>query len=161
MLFRSGDTPTLPTTVSVEDNLVMQYDFRSIYGSLLKDWFCVSGEDSKSILFNEFQSLPLVTNAACTTATHEANQLAGQELISNYPNPFNQITNIKFTTDGSFSMIQIFNLAGQLVATPHAGVVPAGERVIYWNSEDLGVGNYYARLQNGGVSQVRAMVKVR
>jgi uncharacterized protein (DUF1501 family) len=156
-----GSTPTLPGTVTVEDNLIMQYDYRSLYTSLLKDWFCVSQNDLRGIMFRDFQSIPLVTNPNCTSATHEANQLAGKELISNYPNPFTESTNIKFETDGSFSMIQIFNLSGQIIATPHAGILPAGEHVINWDSQDLPSGNYYARYQNGDLSQVRAMIKVK
>jgi len=36
-----GTTPDIPTSVSPEDNVPMQYDFRSVCASLLKDWFCV------------------------------------------------------------------------------------------------------------------------
>src|SRR5437868_2115566 len=33
-----GSNPTIPTTVSVNDNIPMQYDFRSVYATILENW---------------------------------------------------------------------------------------------------------------------------
>jgi len=40
-----GNNPTLPTNATVNDNIPYQYDFRSIYASVLKQWFCVNATD--------------------------------------------------------------------------------------------------------------------
>ena len=32
----------------------MQYDFRSVYASVLKDWFCLEQEDIDSVLLNTY-----------------------------------------------------------------------------------------------------------
>ena len=34
-----GNNPSIPSAITVNDNVPMQYDFRSVYASLLQDWF--------------------------------------------------------------------------------------------------------------------------
>ena len=36
-----GPNPTLPTNAGVNDNVARQLDYRSVYTSILKDWFRV------------------------------------------------------------------------------------------------------------------------
>ena len=157
-----GTNPILPTKPQWDDNVVMQYDFRSVYASILKDWFCVPNKDLQEVFFKNYQTLAIVNPSACiTTATHESNQDAGEKLINIYPNPFTEITNIGFKSNGGHTTIQIFNSAGKIVAVPVNKHFEEGNQVISWNSEDLPAGIYYCRLQNGSISQVQNMLKVR
>ena len=39
----TGTNPVIPANANVNDNLAMQFDFRSVYASILQNWFCVSG----------------------------------------------------------------------------------------------------------------------
>lgn len=57
-----GKNPIIPSTATAEDNLEMQYDFRAIYASLLKDWFCVADANIDTILKYHFDTLPLIKN---------------------------------------------------------------------------------------------------
>jgi uncharacterized protein (DUF1501 family) len=157
-----GNNPTIPTVAKEEDNLIMQYDFRSVYSSVLKDWFCIPETDLKTIFFKNYQALPIVSPAICIpTATHENNQVAGEKILEIYPNPFTEITNIGFRSNGGHTMIQIFNSAGQIVASPINQEMEEGKHQIYWNSENLPAGTYYCRFQNGAISQLTNMLKVR
>ncbi|TAL48530.1 MAG: DUF1501 domain-containing protein, partial [Chitinophagaceae bacterium] len=36
-----GDNPVIPANATVNDNVPFQYDFRSVYASVLEKWFCV------------------------------------------------------------------------------------------------------------------------
>ena len=54
-----GTNPSIPSVISSSDNIPMQYDFRSVYASLLQDWFCVPPGDLNSILLNNYQTLPI------------------------------------------------------------------------------------------------------
>ncbi len=157
-----GNLPTIPKILTNQDNIPMQYDFRSVYASILKDWFCVPSADVETILLKKYQFLPLISSAGCIpTAVHEQNQQAGVSLLNIYPNPFEQIVNINFETQEGHTSIQIFNTMGQLIATPAQGYFNEGQHNIYWNSENLSAGTYYCRLQNGTSSQVLPMIKVR
>jgi hypothetical protein len=50
---------------------------------------------------------------------------------------------------------------GRLIATLAEADYQPGEYSVTFNAEGLPAGVYYARLQNGAVQQVRAMLKVR
>jgi len=156
-----GNPPELPSTTTSDDILPMQYDFRSVYSSILRDWFCVDPTDITTMLYKNYQYLPFIQSTACTMDSNELN-LLGQNLIINYPNPFASSTTITYKTMGGHTLIQIFNTAGQLIAVPVDTVYDtAGAYSIAFNGEHLSSGVYYARLQNGSVQQVRTMLKVR
>jgi hypothetical protein len=71
-------------------------------------------------------------------------------LISNYPNPFNGSTTLRFTlpTSGKIG-IDIFNIVGQKVESLYSGVANAGEFSIAWNASRFPSGIYFARLTFG------------
>src|SRR5205809_685731 len=104
----------------------MQYDFRSVYSSLLNEWLCVPQADLNQIMLQNFQLLPIVQSTACTTDIHELNQKAGLSLVSCYPNPFNERTNVTFTTQGGHTLVQVFNAEGKLMKTLVNGEYKAG-----------------------------------
>ncbi|HMQ49818.1 MAG TPA: DUF1501 domain-containing protein [Saprospiraceae bacterium] len=154
-----GDNPNIPNNAQWDDNIPMQYDFRSIYSSVLKDWFCVPGEDIEGIMLHDFQSLPILSPSACTpTSTRDLNHLAGKQLLDVWPNPFSQQVRLQFQAEGR-TLIQVFNNAGQLVATPVNKHFPKGTHQIDCNLGSLPTGLYHFRIQNGPMQQVRAVVK--
>ena len=156
-----GTSPNIPATVDVNANVPMQYDFRSVYSSILSDWFCVNSTDLEKVMLRNFQKLPIVNSPSCITDTHEINQAAGLKLISNYPNPFDFATTIEFETKGGHTMVQIYDVEGQVIAIPVEGDYAAGKYKTYFNGGHLPSGVYYARLQNGAIQQVRTMLKVQ
>src|SRR5688572_1264367 len=92
-----GTNPPIPTSASVNDNIPYQYDFRSIYASVLKQWFCVNDTDLQTIMLKNFQDIPLYVNTGCSGTDPVQ---AGDQLIINKPNPFDARTVITFTTNG-------------------------------------------------------------
>ncbi len=62
-----GTTPNINADIANNDgNVSMQFDFRSIYTTILKDWFCVPTNDLPSIMLHSFNTLPIVqANATC------------------------------------------------------------------------------------------------
>lgn len=153
-----GNTPVIAANVNVNDNLPFQYDFRSVYATLLENWLCVSNTDLQTIMLKNFQTLPLVNAGACKTITPNT---SGSSLITNYPNPFQQKTTISFTTNGGHTLIQVIDAMGRVVKTLADKDYAAGNYTVVFDSSGLPNGVYYARLQNMVVQQVRAMLKVR
>ena len=154
-----GANPPIPAVATVNDNIPMQYDFRSVYASMLQDWLGVKNEDLQQIMLKNFQNIPLIKTS---TAIEETPNNADNTLIKNYPNPFTEYTNIEFITAGGHTLIQIINQAGQVIDTPvDTEYSVPGTYTIQWNSQNRRTGIYYARLQNGRVQQVRTMMKVR
>ena len=154
-----GNSPEIPTNASVNDNIPMQYDFRSIYASLLENWLCVKNSDLQIIMLKNFQNIPLVNSATCKNVIPNT---SGTSLITNNPNPFTSSTRITFTTQGGHTLIQIMDTLGRVLATPvDQDYSQPGTYSIIFNGKALPVGIYYARLQNGAIQQLRTMMKAR
>lgn len=153
----TGNTPTIPTNATVNDNLPFQYDFRSIYATILANWLCVNEVDLQQIMLKNFQMLPLVNSANCKKPVN----MSGEQLISNYPNPFTSSTVITFKTAGGHTLIQIMDTMGRVLANLTDKEYAAGTYTVLFDSKSLPNGVYYARLQNMATQQVRTMIKVR
>jgi len=157
-----GTNPEIPANATAQTNLAMQYDFRSVYASILHDWFCLTQGEVDSVLLNTYQPLSLVDPAGCiSTGIHEANQRAGDVLLEVYPNPFVERTTMRYTTAGGRVMVQVFNEQGQLMRTALNASPAAGTYTVEVDLGDLPSGLYYARLQNESRQQVKGMMKVR
>ncbi len=157
-----GTNPAIPTNGTVNDNIPFQYDFRSIYASLLSQWFCVNATDLQTIMFKNFQNIPLAINSACgSTGLDDVYRNAGDQLIINYPNPFVDSTKITFKTRGGHTLIQVIDTMGRTVKTLTDADYAPGVYNINFDSYGFAAGTYYARLQNGTIQQVRPMLKVR
>jgi len=55
-----GRNPTIPTAATPKDNIEMQHDFRSLYTSILENWFMVGQSESLAIMLRDFDSLGIV-----------------------------------------------------------------------------------------------------
>lgn len=155
-----GKNPIIPSATAAVDNVPMQYDFRSVYSTILRDWFCLPPQDVDNVLLKNYQYLPVIKSTACNMNVEELNNL-GDNLILNYPNPFTNSTKITFKSDGGHVLVQIFDTMGRRIKTLADQVYAQGSYTVTFNSENLAAGVYYARLQNGALQQVRPMLKVR
>jgi hypothetical protein len=110
-------------------------------------------------MLKNFQVLPIVNAKGCQVYNPD---LSGKTLITNFPNPFEGLTTIQFSTEGGHTLVQVIDMAGRVVANLVDKVYsgPTTDR-IQWTGGGLAAGSYYARLQNGPISQVRHMLKVR
>ncbi len=114
------------------------------------------------ILMKDFQTIPLCNNGSCRVTGINDPTASEDILVSNYPNPFVESTTVKFKTKGGHTLIQIIDSLGRVVSTPiDKDYTTPGNYTTSFNSGGLATGVYYARLQNGPVQQVKAMLKVR
>ena len=156
-----GNNPTIPTNITVSDNIPFQYDFRSIYASLLQQWFCVPKESLQQVMMKDFQMLNLVNNPSCLSTLPNPATADGT-LIYNHSNPFTDATTITFKTKGGHTLVQIIDTLGHVIKViVEKDFAGPGTHTVRFNSEGLAVGIYYARLQNGPIQQVRTMLKVK
>jgi uncharacterized protein (DUF1501 family) len=152
-----GNNPDLSAN-NVESNVPMQYDFRSVYSTILRDWFCVQASDVTTMLLKNYQYLPFMKTTACNNTYDDLNN-AGNNLISNSKNPFTDSTTITFKTAGGHTLVQIFDASGRLVMVPVDQDYTQGAYNITVDTSRLAAGVYYARFQNQSVQQVRTMLK--
>ncbi|MCB0792085.1 MAG: DUF1501 domain-containing protein [Flavobacteriales bacterium] len=157
-----GSNPVIDPGTTFNTNLAMQYDYRSVYASVLKDWFCLDQAEVDQVLLSTYQSLALVDPDDCIAASvHEANQGAGESIIEVLPNPFVEHTVIRYSSHGGRVVLQVFDEQGHLVRTLVNDDRPPGGHQVGCDLGDMPTGIYYCRLQNNGRQQVKNMLKVR
>ncbi|RKY64062.1 MAG: hypothetical protein DRP99_02855 [Candidatus Latescibacterota bacterium] len=83
-------------------------------------------------------------------------------LLQNYPNPFNSRTTISYDLpEDSYVILEVFSLAGQLVATLVSAHQVAGHHEVVWDCRSLSSGVYICRLKAGKFVGTRVMVLLR
>ena len=90
-------------------------------------------------------------------------------LIPNYPNPFNAGTMLSFTMPSEiplFAQLDIFNMAGQKIATPFAAKASPGHHSVQWDGRSstglpAASGLYIYRLRTDSAERRRTMLLLR
>ncbi len=164
----TGANPVIPNPVSSTDNLGMQYDFRQVYASVLKQWFGVPQDVLDAVLLQNFQTLPVVVGLPeprLPIVNQEGAAADGLPetvgLGQNYPNPFNPSTTISFTSDGGPVSVRVYDTLGREVATLVDGVAGAGRFNVTFDASALPAGIYYYRMRSGAHEEVRKMNLVK
>ncbi|UCC45313.1 MAG: T9SS type A sorting domain-containing protein, partial [Candidatus Zixiibacteriota bacterium] len=83
-------------------------------------------------------------------------------LAQNYPNPFNPTTEVRFSLPQAADVrLQVFNVAGRLVATLVDGKLSAGHHTATWHASEAASGVYFYRLQAGDYVASRKMMLLK
>ena len=82
--------------------------------------------------------------------------------LSNYPNPFNPATMIRFAVPRAGEVtVEVFDLRGHKVAQPFKGQLEAKDHAINFNGEGLASGTYFYRVTGDGFSATEKMQLVK
>jgi hypothetical protein len=155
-----GSNPTIPTSATVNDNIPYQYDFRTVYNTILQNWFCVSDTGQKQIFSKQYPILPLINASVCGISDKDST-FAKDALIYNYPNPFTNFTKIEFKTKGGQTLLQLLDGSGTVLRVlVEATYNYAGMNSYNLYSNGLMPGVYYIRLQNEEKVFVKSIVKI-
>jgi uncharacterized protein (DUF1501 family) len=155
-----GTNPTLPASPTDNDNLPMQYDFRSVYASILKDWFCVPDPVLNNIMLQNFQYLPIV-NPACITSIQEVNSLSEAMMLKPYPNPMVNSCYAEYEVPGGHVRLDLYDPLGRLLKTYVNTHQTAGTFKVWIENEGWSPGNYHLRLQCGSLQKTVILMIAR
>lgn len=151
-----GTNPEIPDKVEVQDNLPMQFDFRSIYYSLLKDWFEVEDDALKNIMLGEHQHLNIIK-----TSQTSVENIYDPSDFEVYPNPMNGSGNIKFSTESGMTSVSIYNSRGMEVKRIYEGHTIKSTKSFSFETNGLNSGNYHVRIQTGNKQIVKPIQIVK
>jgi uncharacterized protein (DUF1501 family) len=156
-----GSSPVIPANATVNDNLPMQHDYRSVYASAISDWFGVSPTVLSNVMLAPYPILPIFQKASGvdeTTTVQGSTELLGQC----YPNPACGSTTIGFSATGSgITTIQLFDTNGRLLRTIVQQEFSRGQHQAVIDCSSLAPGNYFYRLSNSrGESATRKLLVV-
>jgi uncharacterized protein (DUF1501 family) len=183
----AGDIPAIPEYADPNMNVAMQFDFRSVFSSLLKDWFCVNQNVLENTFLKNYQYVPVVANFDCLGVTGNEENVKNEKVnqiyrpdhpnaptkitivektlrennkLSIYPNPFYKSIQIEFESDGGNCQLQMYNALGQLVTVFEDAAFPKGFYKVTYNCEHLPDGAYHLRLQNKSFQKVLNALKL-
>jgi uncharacterized protein (DUF1501 family) len=154
-----GNNPTIKSSHAVGDNVPMQIDFRAIYTTILKDWFCVEGSELVDIMLKTFNTLPIFNTSTATEETQPG--LEDELLAPNYPNPFADNTKIRFKSQGEKVYLVIHDSLGREISVLANQYYPTGTHEIDFVTSDLSTGVYYCTMISGNYQKVIPMLKAR
>lgn len=158
-----GSNPTIPSKPTEDDNVEMQFDFRSVYASLLKDWFCVKDDILQKVLYGQFPILPIIKGSTTDAGSGSTNLDNSSTLgISQvFPNPANSKTNIKFRTDGSRVSLKVFDQKGGEIANILEKSLDAGVHEFGFDTTNLASGKYFIVMQTENFKATKELIIVR
>ncbi len=93
-----GENPQLDINSDPQEGVAMQYDFRSVYATILKDWLGMSENTIYEILNPEVQFLPLIEGCSLNTAIQQEVFLDLHFRL--YPNPASSQTTMEWISNG-------------------------------------------------------------
>ena len=141
-----GQNPQINSEVESKDNVPMEFDFRRVYASLLKDWLELGETDVSSVLFQEFEYIPILKSSV---GTNEYLQNSKEFRIDSvYPNPILDNASIQIIHDGGFVKLELWNSSGQKIRSIMEGKVPKGKHIVQFQKSGLAKGTYYLVLSN-------------
>lgn len=154
-----GTNPVIPSQVDVQAAVPMQYDFRNIYGSILKDWFGIPEQKIRTLLYANFQPLPIVNCAISTTPTKERKVDVASTDFYNYPNPFSDNTTIFYSSASERVRLSVFDATGKVLEVLQDKLVMEGNHEVQFAGQNLPAGLYYLRLETSEQQKTVKMIK--
>jgi uncharacterized protein (DUF1501 family) len=158
-----GKSPEIPADIETVNNIAFQYDFRSVYATVLERWFCVKQPLLDNLLLDHYQSLPLVGGGPCglPDSIDDNNNESDKLLLKAWPNPYYDRFSLQFSTTGGFTMVQQINSLGQVVKAHTKQDYTEGTYTINVSEGSLPAGHYFLRLQNKSYQKVIGVIKAR
>jgi uncharacterized protein (DUF1501 family) len=158
-----GKSPDIPADIQVVNNIPFQYDFRSVYASVLEQWFCVKQPTLSELLLKNYQSLPLIYGGPCglKEGIDDVNNQSDDLIFKMWPSPYTVNATIQFSTRGGITTIQQMNALGQVIKVHTNKEYAAGTYNIDIYNDGLPPGAYFFRLQNGSLQKVITVMKAQ
>ena len=143
------------------DNIEMQYDYRQVFTSVVKDWFAA---DEGAIAASQFgdwvdDRLPIIGNGI--TSSREAFLKDRFHLKDCYPNPVKENVTFGFMLNTpSKVVLRIIDMGGKEVKVIESDIKTAGEHSISANLKDLKTGTYIYEINAGTFKESKKLVKM-
>jgi uncharacterized protein (DUF1501 family) len=154
-----GDAPEIDTQVDFNEGVQMQYDFRTIYSSILTDWLGATPEESGSILFDNFETLPILKEGCNGTLATDNFELEDSFTLDIYPNPSQDFIHISFHGPHEIANIKLYNSIGGVVKQIANHYFTGEKQFIKVDLRKLSPGTYFVHYQSKRTSKTKKVLK--
>lgn len=151
-----------------KNNVEMQYDYREVYASIMRDWMLVNDEKLEKIFpgiistgihqgkqGEPFETLPLAQQTITGAEGFVSTRFA---LADCFPNPATESTNVKFSVNTAYHvLVDLLDIHGKQVKVIANSIYAPGTHEIEVNLTGLPAGNYLCQLRSGSFQQVKKL----
>lgn len=153
-----GDAPEIDTQVDDQEGVQMQFDFRNVYSTILTDWLGATKQEATTVLFNDFESLPIFKvncNAILTSNSLTQNKVD----FKVHPNPTTDYVIFTFAGRNANTKISLYNAIGSVVKKVANRSFDGSKHAIKIDLHDLPKGTYFIHCQTKGDTQTKKLLK--
>jgi len=142
----------------VKGDITHEFDFKSAYASVLRQWFGAGAGDASLVLKGEWPALSIFEEQA--TGSGKAPAL-GFNLEQNHPNPVSlasgAVTRFRFTVPGGRASLRVYDVLGREAAVVLDAHLAPGTHEAVFDAGRLASGTYLYRLESRGSVETRMM----
>jgi len=141
-----GSNTVIDRNVSQGEGVAMQFDFRSVYGSTLMDWFNVNETEVNTMFNHDFQYIPISNGCGNTSSTNDPEE--NEFLLEIRPNPSDGQFILSFKSKSEHIKISIFNTLGSEIKVLTNQQFTTGTHSMRFDLNDAPAAAYFVRIQN-------------
>lgn len=149
-----GQNPEIPREAGPQTNVSATIDFRSVYSTILKDWFCYTEDDLEDILISQFGQLPIFNDLSTAVAP-----IKNEKTVSLFPNPCHEETHLIFYSQGEKISIRILNSNGREMMRLPLTFYPTGSQNILLKVDRLQSGIYFCHVLGESFKMTLPLIK--
>ncbi|MGE5357116.1 MAG: DUF1501 domain-containing protein [Deltaproteobacteria bacterium] len=151
----TGKNPDIDPNGEKGIGVSMQYDYRSVYSTVLNNWFGLDKANTENIMMGDFNFLDLL-NDCSTTATEMIN--VTEQVFSLSPNPAANEVFLNFSANLNNADITLFNTTGKALTTLKNYQFKDGSR-LKLDISDIPTGIYYVKVKTAGKLHTGKIIK--
>ena len=157
-----GTAPSL-TDLDNTGNIPYEVDFRTVYATVLQDWFGMDAQAVQDVLLGyAYSPLNVIADPAQPVPLETPDVPFAFDLHQNYPNPFSESTSISYSLNKTGKvLLQVFDISGREVTNLVNAVKAPGTYTVEFSGSDLPSGVYIARLITPSGVMSKKMMKIR
>lgn len=148
-----------------KDNVALQYDYRQVYATIMKDWMCVAEnivDEEFGIFWGDYPGRGEKLDIINTSVGVEDFIYQRFKLNNCYPNPASYQTTISFYINtGSNVNLKIFDMDAKLIKQILNEYKPMGEHRVLVDLKDLKPGMYFYQIDAGMLKDTKKLIVVK
>ncbi|MES2798626.1 MAG: DUF1501 domain-containing protein [Bacteroidota bacterium] len=152
-----GNNPTIDNQIVNQAGVPMQFDFRDVYASILKDWFEVDPSEIQPLFEQTINYIDILS--ACNLGVEEIEKESDAMMV--YPNPAVGAITIQFASQNERVRVDIIDMMGREVAVVCDKSIAQDTHKIPFDTGDLNYGEYIVRVTKSSGILTKKLLKVK